>query len=1010
MSVKPDTVNELLDRLSSHFGSESDSDVRHWYELIQKQYELTQQTNRQVVFVGEVGVGKSSALAVTTCLLLDGARPTTKPDLRKQSLLPTGAGRTTLCEVAIRAHQGEESADHFGLLLDPFSLKEMREIIRLWAEDEWNKRQSNAVISSDGDAPSNSQETVRALRAMAGYVERSETYREEGSGAPKRRTINPLEQVVPSYESPETFEQHLLERINLDGRIQVEWWLPIEGARSDLKKLLESVNAGTCSTALLPKRMTLVLPQFTGELGEIASQTQFVDSRGLDAGVRLSARADLQRFIEDPLAIYVLCTPFKSAPGDAVRELLKEVNGDARWASARERMVLALLDQGDAEQVNGAEGDRELGLEIKLDECLADLRQAAIISSDGHMPMVALDILQDDPEKLRSSIRDAINGLNDSLETALTNLMSDADRFLRNLQEGARRELLPRVNQQISEVLNEYFPKGSPMDDPMRGAFNAIQRTTYASVIYAACRRKGDFRNLNLYKAIESHAANAATAWITPPIRKVTNLLNALENDAQYIAVKEDIRLNKLRFEESKLVFVQQYSTAVIDEIAPLLQKDRQLWADCCANWGMANGFKGQVQDILKKWSERQIFKSHLEVQDKTAGIPFWAVLSAPQSAPRFTLHVKNLRALRWAVFSPEPVSLLVGANGAGKSTLLHSLKLLRLAYERGLAEAIRLVLGGAYALKNWSAATDEYLELGLSLGEAEWMLSLPVSNAGGDFQYQERLTYQGRTVFARDSITGLQYNGTTVYASNEFTALRVLVDRGEIHPAIQQVSDLLSRISMFEEPDLYNLRQQGSPAFDDGQLDSRGKNVLSILRKWQQDNQSRHRFDFVIQGMQAAFPSVSQIDFVGVANTLSARVYHHSVEQPAPLDHEANGLLQMLVLLANVAQSDPGGVVAIDEPENGLHPYAIRMFLRSCQQWALTHHVTLVLATHSLVLLDEFTATPEAVFVMKTLDGEENIAVPNALDQLCNRDWLEGFKLGDLYEQGEIGSNEDGR
>jgi predicted ATPase len=257
--------------------------------------------------------------------------------------------------------------------------------------------------------------------------------------------------------------------------------------------------------------------------------------------------------------------------------------------------------------------------------------------------------------------------------------------------------------------------------------------------------------------------------------------------------------------------------------------------------------------------------------------------------------------------------------------------------------------------------------------------------------------------------MTGLQYNGATVYANNELTALRVLVDRGEIHPAIQQISDLLSRVSMFEEPDLYNLRQQGSPAFDDGQLDSRGKNVLSILRKWQQDHQSRHRYDFVIQGVQAAFPSVTQIDFVGVANTLSARVYHRSVEQPAPLDQEANGLLQMLVLLANVAQSDPGGVVAIDEPENGLHPYAMRMFLRSCQQWALTHHVTLVLATHSLVLLDEFTATPEAVFVMKTLDGDENTAVPNALDHLCNRDWLEGFKLGDLYEQGEIGSNEDG-
>jgi predicted ATPase len=289
-------------------------------------------------------------------------------------------------------------------------------------------------------------------------------------------------------------------------------------------------------------------------------------------------------------------------------------------------------------------------------------------------------------------------------------------------------------------------------------------------------------------------------------------------------------------------------------------------------------------------------------------------------------------------------------------------------------------------------------------------MLHLSVSNAGVDLQYQEKLTYQGSTVFTRDSITGLQYNGATVYANNEFTALRVLVDRGEIHPAIRRVSDLLARIGMFEEPDLVNLRKQGSPAFDDVQLSGRGENVLSILRKWQQGKQSKHRFDFVIQGIQAAFPSVTQIDFDGAGNTLTARMYHRGVEQLVPLAHEANGLLQMMVLLANVAQSEPGGVVAIDEPENGLHPYAMRMFLRSCQQWALTYRVTLVLATHSLVLLDEFTAIPEAVFVMKALEGEDNSSVPNALDHLRNRDWLEGFKLGDLYEQGEIGSNDDGQ
>jgi predicted ATPase len=96
--------------------------------------------------------------------------------------------------------------------------------------------------------------------------------------------------------------------------------------------------------------------------------------------------------------------------------------------------------------------------------------------------------------------------------------------------------------------------------------------------------------------------------------------------------------------------------------------------------------------------------------------------------------------------------------------------------------------------------------------------------------------------------------------------------------------------------------------------------------------------------------------------------------------------------------------VVAIDEPENSLHPYALRAFLRRTSRWARQHKLTVLLATHSTVLLDEL--TPEQVYVMKA--NKPSGSMPTRLDKLCNREWLEGFKLGDLYEQGEIGSNQD--
>ena len=42
--------------------------------------------------------------------------------------------------------------------------------------------------------------------------------------------------------------------------------------------------------------------------------------------------------------------------------------------------------------------------------------------------------------------------------------------------------------------------------------------------------------------------------------------------------------------------------------------------------------------------------------------------------------------------------------------------------------------------------------------------------------------------------------------------------------------------------------------------------------------------------------------------------------------------------------------IIAIDEPENNLHPYAFRVFLRRAERWAQKYELTILLATHSII------------------------------------------------------------
>jgi predicted ATPase len=367
-----------------------------------------------------------------------------------------------------------------------------------------------------------------------------------------------------------------------------------------------------------------------------------------------------------------------------------------------------------------------------------------------------------------------------------------------------------------------------------------------------------------------------------------------------------------------------------------------------------------------------------------------------------FTLTIDNLRGLRHVRWSPRGLCLLVGANGAGKSTLLLALKLLRVALDRGLPEATTLVLGGSQGLKHLEAADDEAVRLGVELGALRWQLSLRPRGPTVDYLAEEALYDGDQLIYQRDGLGGFAVLGER-WVTDERLGLRAVLDAQRGIPQVDVLAAFLRGIAVYHDADLYGLRSVGSNTSQTKALHSRGSNALTMLRLWQQQRPDRHRYQLVLDGLAAAFPGlIADLDFQEAGSTLVARVYRPGSEAPTPLSNEANGLIALLIDLCCLAAAEPGAVVALDEVGNALHPYATRVLARLAAQLARQRGLTLIFATHNTVLIDQLSDRPEDVFVLQA-----NVwPGPTALTALRSRQWLEQFRLGELYADGELGSN----
>ena len=156
-----------------------------------------------------------------------------------------------------------------------------------------------------------------------------------------------------------------------------------------------------------------------------------------------------------------------------------------------------------------------------------------------------------------------------------------------------------------------------------------------------------------------------------------------------------------------------------------------------------------------------------------------------------------------------------------------------------------------------------------------------------------------------------------------------------------------------------------------------------------------------LLERLRDFYPAVEDMVASVSGGTVQLFFHEEGLSYPIPATRLSDGSLRYLCLLAVLCHPTPPPVICIEEPELGLHPDAIPGVAKLLVE--ASSRSQLFVTTHSDVLVDALSDTPEAVVVCEKVEGATQL---RRLDAEQLEPWLEQYRLGELWTQGRFGGN----
>lgn len=321
-------------------------------------------------------------------------------------------------------------------------------------------------------------------------------------------------------------------------------------------------------------------------------------------------------------------------------------------------------------------------------------------------------------------------------------------------------------------------------------------------------------------------------------------------------------------------------------------------------------------------------------------------------------VHIKNYLSLRNVELPLKSLTVLVGPNASGKSNTLRSLRLLNnmLKFEIP-STTIDFIPNIA-----WAGGADHITcELHAKVKEKPVRYKLEFRTKDENVSIDEELSVNGIKIISVQDGEGTvkdeedkDSKNTTTYKSNKL-ALRSAGDYGN-KPATSALAEFIQGWELYDfQPDHIRANpNRFSPITQDIQeslkLNRYGVNVPDILWDWYE--KTPEDFQYVSEAL-AATTNIN-IDYRKIDGEFQLCLLE-GYKKPIPLRSASDGTLRLLAYNILLNQPELPPLIAIEEPEQGLHPRALTDMVNVLEQ--LAERTQVIITTHSSQLLDTFSS-----------------------------------------------------